>query len=358
MAIYMPKGGPKGDKKFTWALPGFSQEAFDASEAGRNIARMQEIYKTHPDDEMHSDVIGYWRDHGVKKELYDADIDGGEGKYSVFTPLDMDPQKRYALVYDSHGGKSPINRHETGGFPMLAGSDKIIVVCPWNCGPSNDEVQTEFPRIINEVLKKGYPVDESRIYAAGYSAGSDATGVLACAWPEMIAAVSPNPGGNLFAKGRWYTDESYYEKNLNLRMPLICVGGTMDGGDRYPFSEEESYTNFNIWMEIIVKVPGYEKMTLAKSKELVEHSTDPAKKTFGFDFHSTFVTHMEGIDWFGGDYYGEGRYPVARFITGNGLPHAQTKYQSPVIWDFLKHFSRDRKTGDSKYTPVVIDGIT
>jgi hypothetical protein len=319
---------------------------------------MQKIYQAYPDDEMNPGVIQYWQDQGVKKELYDADVDKGEGKYSVFTPLDLDYRKKYALVYGSHGGMTAINRYETSGFPMLAGSAKIIVVCPWNRGPSNDAVHEEFPRIINEILRKGYPVDESRIYATGYSAGSDATGVLACAWPEMLAAVSPNPGGNLFAKGRWYLDESSYEKNRNLRMPLICVGGTMDGGDRYPFSQEEHFSNYNIWMETIVKAPGYGKMTLAKSRELVENSGDPAKRAFGFDFQRTFVTHIEGIDWFGGDYHDEGGYAVARFIAGCGLPHAQTRYHAPIIWDFVKHFSRDRKTGRSIYTPVVIDGIT
>jgi poly(3-hydroxybutyrate) depolymerase len=358
MAVYIPKGAPKGGPKFAWALPGFDQESFDASEAGRNIKGMQEIYNRYPDNEMHPEVVKYWQNHGVRKELYDADIDDGAGKYSVFTPLDLEAGKKYALVYDSHGGMSPINRYETSGFPMLAGSEKLIVVCPWNRGPSNDEVHKEFPRIINEILKKGYPVDEERIYATGYSAGSDATGVLVCTWPEMIAAVSPNPGGNLFAKGRWYMDASSYEKNRPLQMPLICVGGTMDGGDRYPFSGETHFDNFNIWMETIVKVSEYEKMNLAKSRELVEHSSNPAKKAFGIDFQNTFVTHIEGIDWFGGEYYSEGKYPIARFIIGNGLPHAQTKYHARIIWDFLKRFRRDRKTGGSIYTPVVIDGIT
>jgi hypothetical protein len=152
-------------------------------------------------------------------------------------------------------------------------------------------------------------------------------------------------------------DETSYQKNQAITMPLICVGGTMDGGDRYPFSEEVHFTNFNIWMEHIVKVSGYEKMSLAISRELAAKSQDPTKKAFGLNFQHTFVTHIEGIDWFGGDYYAEGGYAVARFITGNGLPHAQTKYHASIIWDFLKHFSRDRKTGNSIYTPVVIDGI-
>lgn len=357
MAIFMPKGAPKGGTKFAWALPEFDQEKYDKSEAGMNAAKMQEIYRKYPDDEMHCEVLKYWEEHGVKKELYDAEIDGGLGKYSVFTPLDMNPSKKYALVYVSHGGLQPINQCETNGFPMLAGKEKFICVCPWNRGPSNDEVESEFPRIIKAVIENGYPVDRERIYAVGYSAGSDATGVLACAYPEMIAAVSPDPGGNLFAKGMWYADASYYKKNIGYKMPMICLGGTMDGGDRYPLVKEEHIQNFNIWLKYIVKAADYEELTLEKSKLLAADQTDKAKQAFGFNFQNSYTLQMENIEWFCGEYYNEDHVAVARFITGEGLPHAQTKYHAPVIWDFIKHFRRDINTGESIYVPVVIDGI-
>lgn len=350
MTIYIPKGAPRGGAKSAWALPGFDQERFDNSEAGRNLAEMKKIYTMYPDEEMNPAVIKYWEDHGLKKELFDADVDDGKGKYSIFTPLDMDSAKRYALVYNSHGGMSPINLTETTGFSMLAGAEKFICVNPWNRGPSNDQVQSEFPRVLNEIVKKGYPVDLGRVYAVGYSSGSDATGVLTCAWPEMIAAVSPNPGGNLFAKGKWYCNPEFYKKNLDLRMPLICVGGTMDGGDRYPFEKEEDYQNFNIWMNTIVKVANYVPITLEQSRELSANSPDKPKRVFGFDFQKSYNIHMEGIDWHCGDFFDAVGVAVARFVSGEDLPHAQTKYQAVMIWDFIKHFSRDINTGESIYT--------
>ena len=141
MSIYIPKGPPKEGQAATWASAGFDQAEFDRTEAGRNSIEMRRIFKMYPDDEMHPEVVKYWADHGVKKELFDADIDDGIGKYAVFTPLDMDSTKRYALVYDSHGGMLPINGHECAGFPMGTATDKYICVTPNNRGPSNDGVQ-------------------------------------------------------------------------------------------------------------------------------------------------------------------------------------------------------------------------
>ncbi len=353
MPQYMPTGAPAGGTAFAWALPGFDSEAFDASQAGRNVARMQEIYRQHPDEELHPDVLAHWERRGVRKELFDADTDG---RYSVFTPLDLDPSESYALVYVSHGGLQPINLCETNGFPELAGSQRFIAVCPWNLGPSNDGVESEFPRILDAVVSR-YPVDESRIYAVGYSAGSDATGVLACAYPDVLAAVSPDPGGNLFAKGRWYTDPQSYARNLPFRLPMICVGGTMDGGDRYPLSGPEQLANFNIWMKHIAKVAGYEPITPRESEALVRRSDDPARRAFGFDFHRSFTATMEEVEWLFGDFLGDDGATVARFVTGLGLPHAQTAYHAPIIWDFLRHFSRNPTTGASVYAPVALDGV-
>lgn len=351
MEHYLPKGEPKGGGHRGFALPGFDREAWMASEAGKNVGAMKAIAKQYPEDEMADGVLKYWAENGVKKELFDAQ---GEGKYAVFTPLDLDVRKKYALVYLNHAGMTPINQYETCGFPMLAGKEKFICVCPWNGGPSNDQVETEFPRILDALKERGFPIDWERVYVAGFSAGSDATGVLTWAYADRIAAISPSPGANMFLKGRWYETPDAW--NGSHPMPMICVAGTMDGGDRYPLDTQEGIDNYNIWMKQIVKVPDYEALTLEASQALGSQSDDPAKQTFGMDFHNTYTLHMEGRRWYVGEYRSEG-VAYARFIMGDGIPHTQTKYHAPLIWDFLKHFRRDTRTGETVYMPVVIDGI-
>ncbi|MFT4083761.1 MAG: hypothetical protein QM638_14360 [Nocardioides sp.] len=354
MRQYMPTGAPPSGAKVAWARPGFDQASYDASRAGRNAHAMHELYRRFPDDELNPEVFAHWASYGVRKEMFEA---GTEHRYAVYTPTDMDPTQRYALVYVSHGGREPINKTETSGFPALVGSQKFICVLPNNLGESNEGVEEEFPRILGELVRAGYPIDHGRIYAAGYSAGSDATGVLACVYPGVLAAVSPSPGGNLYAKGRWYADPTSYARNAPYQLPLISVAGTMDGGDRYPLEESEHLANFGIWMEHIAKVADFTAPSLAESQELVTSSPDAAKRAFGFDFHRTFSTELEEVEWLVGDFLGPAGHVAARFVTGVGLPHAQTGYHVPLIWDFIKHYSRDLTTGESIYSPVVIDGI-
>jgi hypothetical protein len=353
MTQHMPTGAPEGGTKSAWARPGFDQQAFDASRVGRAIAQMKDIYNRHPDDGMHPEVLRHWASRGVRKELFDANTDG---RYSVFTPLDFDSAQRYPLVYASHGGLEPINRAETNGWAELSGREHVIVVYPWNGGPSNDLVQSEFVRILDALLAKGYPVDLGRVYAVGYSAGSDATGVLACVYPDWLAGVSPSPGGNLFAKGRWYADPESYAKNEPFRLPVVCVAGTMDGGDVYPLATQEHLDNFSIWMTCVAKVRDFEPLTLACSRALVKAGDDLAKRVFGFPFHRTFRFEREGLEWVGGDFFGADETVVARFVAGVGLPHAETATHSALVWDFLRHFSRDQETGASRYAPVALDG--
>lgn len=354
MQMYLPKGPAKGGSSF--AVPGFDRAAWMQSEAGQNIGRMKAIAKQYPDEEMATGVVQYWEAHGVRKELFDAEENDGLGKYSVFTPLDLDYSKKYALVYCNHAGMTPINQYETCGFPMLAGKEKFICVCPWNGGPSNDLVQSEFPRILDSMREWGYPIDWERVYVTGFSAGSDATGVLACAYPETIAAISPDPGANMFLKGKWYESPEQYSRAQNYQMPVICVGGTMDGGDAYPLSTEEGIANFNIWMERIVKIQNYPAASLSQTRCFANESSDLTKRYLGFEFHNTYSLSLEGLNWHVGEYLSKGAV-YARFIVGEGVPHTQTKYHAALVWDFLKHFSRDLETGASVYSPIVLDGI-
>lgn len=125
---------------------------------------------------------------------------------------------------------------ETKGFVELAGREGFVRVHAWNGGPSNDDAEREFPRILAGLPRRGYPVDTARVHAAGFSAASDATGGPACAHPDLVAAVAPLPGGNLFARGRWYRAPDSYHRAAELRVPLVCVAGTADGGDRHPLA--------------------------------------------------------------------------------------------------------------------------
>lgn len=336
------------------AKPEFDPVAFENSVPGKNEAELRKIFRQYPNDPMHPEVIRYWAGMGVRKELFDSEEDEGRHEYTVFTPMSMEAGKKYALVYVARGGGDPLNKAETYGFCHLVNLQKFICVCAWN----NGEILTEFPRILKEVQKKGYAVDTTRLYAVGYSAGAGAVSRLAVDCPGLLAAVSPNPGSNIFRHGVRRFDKKTLEKCAEHRLPIVFAGGTMDGGDSWPLDSEEAFEIFNYWMENISKVENFKPMTMKESARLQDASgKDVVKRVFGLDFQTTHIDYQEEICWYVGNYYGRDKAPAARFISAQGVPHTMTKFHSIFIWNYLKMFSRDPVTHESIYDPDVLNGM-
>lgn len=340
----------------------YDEKAFACTQIGREIAKNQKIFQLYGDDPMNPELVRYWAERGLKKELFDQERDEGKYAYSVFTPLSMDPQKKYAVIYVSHGGGVTIELAETYGFNTLAAVEKYIVVYPNNGGRSNNEVDTEFPRVMEELRKKRYPIDWERVYCAGFSSGSEASVCAACTCPKMVAAVAVLPGGQPFKDLKFYTGPEYYASTLGLRIPGIFIGGTMDVAS-YPAPwilenkrKEHRAQNLDIWMRDMAQIKNYRPLTLEHIEELLTKSQDPVQREFGLEFDTDYTFHVQGVDWLGGDFYGEDAAPVMRCVRAIGLPHVVWNSQANLVWDYLKHFRRDTVSGKSIYDPVACWG--
>lgn len=349
------------DPEEEFELP-YDEEAFADSEIGRQVASNQNLYQRYADDPMAPEVLDYWKKRGLKKELFDSERDEGKYAYSVFTPLQMMPGKKYAMIYMSHGGGVTINLAETYGFNTLAAVEKYIVVYPNNGGRSNNEVDTEFPRILDELKERNYPIDWERVYCAGFSSGSEASVCAACTCPERAAAVAVLPGGQPFKDLKFYSGSSYYESTKGLRIPGIFIGGTADVAS-YPAPwvldnkrKEHRAQNLDIWMREIAQIKNYQPLSLEQIEERLRNSQDPFEKEFGLKFDSTYTFQVQGADWIGGEFYGNDGAPVMRYARAVGLPHVVWESQANLVWDYLKHFRRDQKTGKSIYDPVICWG--
>lgn len=323
--------------------------------------RKRAIYDAYPLEPMHPAVLAHWEARGMKKELYDADHDQGKYSWSIFTPLDMKPDKKYALVYFCHGGANPNNLAETYGFTELAAAERFLICYPNNGGPSNDEVDTEFPRILSEIRRLGYPIDWERVYCVGFSSGSEGAAAAACTCTRECAAVGVLPGGQPFKDLQFYTGADYYASTGGLRLPGCFIGGSMDYSN-YPTPAQlqvpprpERAENLNIWLRDIAKIRRDYPVSL-ESIEACLHSDDPVKAELGLEFDKEYSFHVEGMDWVGGDFYGVDGAPVARMIRAIGARHIVWDSQAKLVWDYLKHFRRDQETGESIYDPVTCWG--
>ena len=330
-------------------IPGWSKEAFDLSASGQAAERRRNITRRYEDDEWNPEYISRFMEMGVKKEVFDADHDEGKFRYNVHTPMDIKEGERLPLLYVSHGGMGTPFQAENWGFSELIAKERFIAVYANNGGYSNENTDTEFPRILEAMIEK-YPIDQSRVYAFGFSSGSDATETVATLWPEKIAACVPAPGSNAMYNSLCRLTEEAYEKCLPLRMPVLFLGGTADYGDRWPFPDEECFENFNIWGQKICKVPGFTPINLAKSKMIIETTDDPVEKAAGMRFPATYSFEKEERIWYVGQCPDENGHPILKVILAVGLPHVITDAHAPLAWEFLRHWSRNPRTGELTYT--------
>jgi len=330
-------------------IPGWSKEAFDLSASGQAAERRMNKNRIYEDDEWNPEYIRQFTEMGVKKEVFDADHDEGKFRYNVHTPVDMKPGETFPLLYVSHGGMGTPFQAENWGFSELIAKERFIAVYANNGGDSNENTDTEFPRILH-AMSRSYPIDLSRVYAFGFSSGSDATETAATLWPERIAACVPAPGSNAMYNSLCRLTEEAYEKCIPLKMACLFLGGTPDYGDRWPFPDEECFENFNIWAKTICKVRDYTPMTLADSKLIIETSDDPVERACGMRFPVTYTFEEEEREWYVGEFPDEDGHASLKVMLAEGLPHVITDAHAPLAWEFLKHWSRNPETGKLTYT--------
>lgn len=350
-ASMMDHGGKGKEPVF----PGFDQDAFDCSISGRTAEKNRELCSKYK-DEMDPAVLTYWEHCGVMKELFDAKVNDGMRKYSVHTPLHMVPGRRYPLLYFSHGGFQTPFQAETAGFSKLIEAEQFIAVYPFNGGYSNEEAVTEFKRITDALRAVDYPIDWTRVYVSGFSSGSDATESIATQWPELIAAAAPCPGSNAMYNSLCRVTHEAYEKCDTYQVPLICVGGDKDYGDTYPFPDRECYENFNIWMKDICRVKDWKDISYEEGIEIAVKGTGIEKK-IGVPFQKKWVENFEERNWYFGQQFDAAGRPIVEYVCGEGVPHIMTGCFASVVWEALKHWSRNPQTGELIYTPVVLGGV-
>ena len=134
------------------------------------------------------DVIS-WTEYGLKTGYYWEDphspMEGVQNRYKMwnsFVPVSAfapeNKERKYPTVVVLHGGFNPISIIDGWGFVQEAARREWIVIVP----------ALELDDLVDEVLeqaRKLYPVDESRIYATGFSYGGYMSGTLGNKRPEV-----------------------------------------------------------------------------------------------------------------------------------------------------------------------------
>lgn len=206
-------------------------EGFLDSEYGMETARRLQIRSSIEYD--HEEAKRYYATVGLNKEYFDWD--DYYTRWTLLTPMDMDPSKQYPLVFWLHGGGNSIESEENmTGFTDIAAREGFMLACPQNTNP---EKVLELIDRVDEL----YSVDRSRIYLTGFSQGGAQSHGAYFRNPHVFAAVATS-GNDIWRP--WdnfqvdYTEEEI-ENTRRLRVPLMQMCGRCE-----PFP----YSPLNLWI--------------------------------------------------------------------------------------------------------------
>lgn len=319
-------------------------------------------------DQTSDEVMQHWCDLGMEKTYFAGDDEVKE--WSIFVPTDAKKGETYPVLFAMHMGGTNIFWAETMGFVEDAAKEGYIVVCPnWSSDGLTDEQQDAFEasgmahyesyvfKTVFEKAKEIAPIDESRVYCAGFSGGGNACGYVAMDCPELIAGFSPATGAAIQTEG----DDSL-DKLAEYGAGMMMVYGNYDAEERWPIAGDlveigpvstyqtpaERLAYVNSWIEAC----GAESKTtvIDDVESVVEAGGDSAQGEFGIEFDDTFDKEYE-VQYSFGDLTNEDGQTVVRFMSIEDCPHFVSPEWASETYHFLSRFSRNTETGE-----LVIEG--
>jgi poly(3-hydroxybutyrate) depolymerase len=275
----------------------------------------------------HPDMIKYWTDRGVIKEIHN--IEDSKHTWITYVPDYIKKQsdtKQYPVVFSAHGGGGTLFEAENHGFVRICREKGFIVVAPENESSNAIFSAANLKPILDEMEKLGYPIDRSRVYYTGMSAGGSASLYTGLKDYKLIAAVaghsSPRPLDQTSDKyPTLITDDMY---NTGTAVPMWLAVGEFDFG-QLPFSEG-IITGLNKWLAM----NGCSKTSATKDNMI------------GITADSITVKKLYGVNYTFADFYNKQGVAMNQIIGIQGHPHWVTPNFAESAWDFMSRFSRSQ----------------
>ncbi len=138
----------------------------------------------------YSGATGQWSEQSA------VNIQGVDRQWSIYVPNNYDPSRAYPLVVLLHGCTSGTNNVP---IQNASGDDALLVrgtAADGNCWETGEVPNLEFFDAMVAGIGSQTCVDESRIFAAGYSSGAWLMSRLGCQRADVLRAVGTVAGGD------------------------------------------------------------------------------------------------------------------------------------------------------------------
>ena len=186
-------------------------------------------------------------------------FDGINREYIVYTPESYDSSMDYPVLFNFHGGSGYANDFiYTNDMRPIADTANFIAVYPqgaidpdggttsWIHKAPTDHDDIFFVEAIIDAMSLEYSIDQSRIYACGYSEGAILSYELGCRLNSKIAAFAAVSGSML---DNYYRDDIYGWGPCTPVHPtgMMLIPGTIDGSP-HSLYEGLSYGDMPLYM--------------------------------------------------------------------------------------------------------------
>jgi acylaminoacyl-peptidase len=258
---------------------------------------------------LNSNLLGYRTLGEVRELTYPSSFDGREIQAWVVTPPDFDPQKRYPLLLEIHGGPfanygprfaAELQMFAAAGYVVLYvnprgstsyGEEFANLIHHNYPGQDYDDLMTG----VDAVIAEGY-VDPQQLYVTGGSGGGTLTAWIVGKTQRFRAAVVAKPVINWasfvltadqspvfarywFGEMPWENPEAYWRRSPlslvgNVTTPTLLLTGEEDL--RTPMSETEQYYQALKLRGVetaMVRVPGASHAIARRPSQLIAKVT-------------------------------------------------------------------------------------
>ena len=275
--------------------------------------------------------------------------------------------RRYPLILLLHGHcDDPRSLAEQCGFIELAGKERVIVSAPehqYIKDLSMDDLEDpnnktrQLGRYVDWMLRKYPMIDPERVYVTGFSRGSLNTCMLSMFETDRFAAAAPLSGLGMFGvgetSGESVSAESWKQgmvkegRSVDAGLPvyiLVCgrdsIFAVRNGlrahlslksiGGRYGGGAADALNVFRMMNDL---------------PEIKTEDYDFSKYPFwGFETENIPAVETRDVLMRRSEIKGKDGHPILRFVIPEGLDHSLYYSYAEDVWDFFKHYRRDKET--------------
>ena len=242
------------------------------------------------------------------------------------------------LILGNHGGgDDPRVYVDEVGLLALAGNERVAVVAADHQNLPNEIRGPALTALVTYMLTTYPALDPSRVYAVGYSMGGGATYTVGYYKPSLFAAIAPIAGTNIEPST---TEVANFSKT---QLPIYLSTSTYD-------------------VRRLLAAGGRINDNLAGQVKRWSGFNGVAPFTFDFDTYklSGFKGNSWTVETLNNEYASLTWYlnndkgvPMVALNYVKDLIHALYPEYATIAWEYMKHFSRDQKTGEIRYNAYV-----